>query len=565
LRAILKREFRPAIAKSLVLAFLLMISGGLWFDIVAQRVQLLWEFFTPRVGIVYLAIVGLSIGSFLLVPFLRSTPWRLCLLVLLAAGYASEYGFFRATGAHLDAVTVETLWTEREMAAAYYPLALKLSAFLVPAFIVLAWSPRKFSLPKRFVVVPVAALLLVTGVTKYTKGGLSEFPPLSPAINLVLAATSDRYFGPRRDVQYPGELSPRIRHIVFIVDESVRGDYLELTDSHKTTTPFLASRRDDFINFGNAVSAANCSAASRYILRSGLQQSQVPDTEQVGLKEPSMWQYARRAGFKTVYVDGFATGEDPTLSSHDFMNASERAAIDLSEPALAEPTYMRDLEIADKIRALLASDEPTFIFAEKFGAHFPYPATYPPGYSGTEGAFPTPDLLDPEQLRKSYRLAIQWSVDEFFKRLQPGLDLGNTLLIYTSDHGQSLFEGNYRIPHCSTAGTIHPAEANVPMVVMTHNTQLEPIFRAAAQDHYNRASHFNLFPTLLYLMGYDQSWIAGKFGNSLLAIDNSRERQFFTGYVFGSIQGHRWVSGEGLAGTSNRDDQHNSDSRPRVP
>jgi hypothetical protein len=543
-----------AIAKSLVLALLLIISGSLWFDIITQRVRLLWQFGTLHVGILYLAIAGLSIASFVLVPFLRSTPWRFSLLLLLATGYAFEYGVFRVTGVQLNAALVETLWTEREMFASYYLPALELLAFLVPALIVLAWAPRTFALPTPFVVLPIVTVLLVTGVTRYSKGGLSQFPPLSAAINLALASASDRYSGPRRDMQYRGELSPRIKNIVFIVDESVRGDHLGLTDPDKATTPFMVSRRDAFINFGNAVSAANCSASSRYILRSGLLPSQVPDVGQIGLREPSMWQYAKKAGFRTVHIDGYASGNDPALSSHDFMNASERASIDVSAPALAQPAYMRDLEIADKIRALLKMAQPTFIFVEKFGAHYPYPATYPSDYIGTEGAFPKPDLLDPDQLRRSYRLAIQWSVDEFFRRLQPGLDLSNTVLIYTSDHGQSLSEGHYRASHCSTAGTIVPAEANVPMVVMTHDARLEPVFRTAAQDYYDRADHFNLFPTLLYLMGYDESWISGRLGKSLLAIDMSRERRFFTGHVFGAIQGHRWLSGEGVGNTSSRED-----------
>src|SRR5262249_38085823 len=46
-----------------------------------------------------------------------------------------------------------------------------------------------------------------------------------------------------------------------------------------------------------------------------------------------------------------------------------------------------------------------------------------------------------------YPNAIAWSVDEFFRNLLPAVDLSKTLIIYTSDHGQSLLPGHFT--HCS--------------------------------------------------------------------------------------------------------------------
>ena len=56
-----------------------------------------------------------------------------------------------------------------------------------------------------------------------------------------------------------------------IVDECVRGDFLGITDSRRATTPFLVSLKSKLINFGAATAAHNCSAPSRFILRTGLQ------------------------------------------------------------------------------------------------------------------------------------------------------------------------------------------------------------------------------------------------------------------------------------------------------
>jgi glucan phosphoethanolaminetransferase (alkaline phosphatase superfamily) len=327
------------------------------------------------------------------------------------------------------------------------------------------------------------------------------------------------------------------------MDESVRADYLGINDLHKNTTPFLNSRASELISFGNAVSAANCSGSSRYVVRTGLAPSQLPDETETGLKTPSIWMYAQRAGYETVYIDGYATSKNITISNHSFMNPRERDAIDRSIPIDSQPTYERDLEIADHIVDVFRSPGAKFIFVEKNGAHYPYPKAYPPPFQGTEGAFPNPDLRSKQDLQRSYRLAVQWSVDEFFKRLLPRVSLDETLLIYTSDHGQNLFDGDYRLSHCSTTGIVHPSEANVPLLVATKDRRLNDLFSYAASENRNHVSHFQIFPTLLFLMGYDQSFVE-EHGKTLLRPSKDDRWKFFTGHIFGAVQGHRWIEGE---------------------
>ena len=57
-------------------------------------------------------------------------------------------------------------------------------------------------------------------------------------------------------------------HVLLVVDESVRGDFLDL-NVRRGTTPGLAKHSAAISNFGHAVAAGNCSASSHLIIRSG--------------------------------------------------------------------------------------------------------------------------------------------------------------------------------------------------------------------------------------------------------------------------------------------------------
>ena len=76
------------------------------------------------------------------------------------------------------------------------------------------------------------------------------------------------------------------------------------------------------------------------------------------------------------------------------------------------------------------------------------------------------DLISDHDMITEYSNAIAWSVDEFFRHLLPEVDLSKTLIIYTSDHGQSLLPG--QMTHCSfTPPTVASSEAFVPLFAIT--------------------------------------------------------------------------------------------------
>jgi glucan phosphoethanolaminetransferase (alkaline phosphatase superfamily) len=131
--------------------------------------------------------------------------------------------------------------------------------------------------------------------------------------------------------------------------------------------------------------------------------------------------------------------------------------------------------------------------------------------------------------RNAYRNTVLWNVGEFFRRIFQQADLNNAVLIYTSDHGQDLHErGNPGLnTHCG--GDPVAEEGLVPLVVI-EGEQLRTLdWRSALAQNKDRSSHYNIFPTLLQLMGYDPAGIQAIYGKSL---SQPTEDEFTFNYRF---------------------------------
>ena len=134
-----------------------------------------------------------------------------------------------------------------------------------------------------------------------------------------------------------------------------------------------------------------------------------------------------------------------------------------------------------------------------------------------------------EQVENSYSNAIVWSVDRFFEMLLPSLNLEETLLLYTSDHGQSLKEGKGLSTHADRNNP-PSSQANVPLFGFgSHLSRRLPDGVSELRD---RMSHFQIFPTLLVLMGYEESEVRGRFGAPLW-VRPDEARIFVSGDLFG--------------------------------
>jgi len=186
------------------------------------------------------------------------------------------------------------------------------------------------------------------------------------------------------------------------------------------------------------------------------------------------------------------------------------------------------MQIARRLRRIIQdSRQPTFVYVNKMGAHFPYEGKYPPERAvlpvmtrttlgNGVGKPQAEDAATRTSFRNAYLNALAWNVGNFFDALLADLDLSNTVIVYTSDHGQNLHDDGSPgyATHCTTART-SPAEGIVPLVVLTQIPEVLATMREAARKNRDRASQFNVFPSVLALLGYPPQAIARSASNEL--------------------------------------------------
>jgi glucan phosphoethanolaminetransferase (alkaline phosphatase superfamily) len=317
----------------------------------------------------------------------------------------------------------------------------------------------------------------------------------------------------RKAVTWQPSRAQSLDRIVMLVDESVRPDYIDLSRLAPT-----------LIDFGPTASGGVCSNTSNAILRLAAARKDLGSAINA---MPTIWQYAKAAGYRTVFIDAQARHVGGG-GLQNFMTLAETRDIDRHYRIDAE-AFAADEELRKIIVKELAGDTRVFIYADKEGAHFPYDINYPPDaalYHPTQTEAGARTL---ESNAASYRNAIAWNVTRFMEALFAEAHMQDMALVYTSDHGQQLHPGT--VTHCVTE-TADPRMALVPMLAITSDAALNEKLKAGAAASRGRASHFQIAPSLLSFMGYAEKDVARRYDESLTRAPSAAP-QFTTRDVLG--------------------------------
>ncbi|MCB0033014.1 MAG: sulfatase-like hydrolase/transferase, partial [Anaerolineales bacterium] len=313
-------------------------------------------------------------------------------------------------------------------------------------------------------------------------------------------------------------------NIVLIIDESVRGDHLSVNGYQRPTTSFLEGLADQAVlyNWGTAAAAATCSVESNRVMITGL--SSLPDTDYRVYQNPLIFQYAKAMGYETHYYDA------QTSFYWNGVYVSDAKYIDhwVNTEVIAK-TVDRDLQAAKMIAHLLEESTGNFIVLNKKGVHFPYSAAYPENEAIWKPTVEGITFENPKQILNTYDNGLVYTVDNFFRELLSDVTLlEDTYILYTSDHGQTLSEHGEEWYHCKASYN----EAVVPLILLTaQDLKIDTSYKA---------SHFNIFTTLLDLMGVPETQYALPYPPSLLDVTAADsvprhylpgDENFFTGEV----------------------------------
>ncbi len=534
------------IALKVVLLFAFLVATNAGFT---ERFNLLWGAHRYTTLVPWLMIWAMSFGAMVIAAFQPSRLVRLFWAIVLSLSTALGTGYALASGSDMSVFDVLTMWNARHEGGRaldfYYHDAIWAAAVFLVGVVVLMLPP---SLPhglmrrlvKWFAWAPAVPVAVIAAIVFIKNGGGSEVMPRqfqTLALGTVAGTKlATHHVAPRRAVQIAPVNPPAARNIVLLVGESVRGDYIDWTPGNPYT-PEMAALRDRFINFGLASSGGNCSNSSNAILRLGGNRT---DLVHAMNANPTIWQYAKRAGYHTVYIDGQSGFIKNPGKMQNYMTMAEAADIDEFVTFDASiPTPELDFRVLKEIEKRLHGSQPVFIYANKEGAHFPYDEGYPESATVFKPTVAATGIESGPNRVDSYRNVVRWSVDGFFRKFFDEVDLKNTAVIYTSDHGQNLTEG--RFTHCSMENP-DPREGLVPLLAMTGDPVLRARFEKGAALNYDRASHFAITPTLLELFGYAPRDVHASHDASLFEADTT-STAFAAGDIFGLFRkGPLWTS-----------------------
>jgi len=367
--------------------------------------------------------------------------------------------------------------------------------------------------------------------------------PLASFVRLTLHYELENlraYHGPRDELP-PFHVSKRpLDSIIYVIDESVRGSNLSLNGYPRATTPFLQyiETRGRLKNLGICIAAGSFTHISNAYLISG--HNSLPDNDFRTDRNPTIFDYAKKMGYETIYIDINqaylpqllkAAGDAPVRSLDRWMDEQsfEERHIDL------ETT--KDPGIARFLSGLLNARGGYFIVVNKKGLHFKYHYRYPdePAFTVWRPVMKASDPIDisaagREKLVNTYDNGIRFQVDEFFRVLISETTNQNYVILYTSDHGQTLSEHGQLYTHMKPEKVI----VDVPEFLVSGERSARKGLLAGIAPGI-RISHLNNFATLLDLMGVPMSLRVRPYDKSIFSLTAGDNKVRY--YMSGSLHG----------------------------
>lgn len=347
------------------------------------------------------------------------------------------------------------------------------------------------------------------------------------------------YHGLRDDLP-PYHASKRpFDSIIYVIDESVRGSNLSLNGYPRATTPFLQSleTRGMLKNLGICVAAGSFSHISNAYLMSG--HNTFPDDAFRTDRNPTIFDYAKKMGYETIYIDinqGYlpklmkAAGDGPVRSLDRWMDEQSFEDLHIDLETTMDPGIARFLS------SLLNQRGGYFIVVNKKGLHFHYRYRYPddPASAIWKPVMEASEPIDisaagREKLVNTYDNGIRFQVDEFFRAFVSETINQNYVLLYTSDHGQTLSEQGQLYTHMKPDQVI----VDVPYFLVSGERYGKNRLIAGIAPGI-RVSHLNNFATLLDLMGVPESLRVRPYEKSVFSLTGDNSVRY---YMSGSLHG----------------------------
>jgi len=282
-------------------------------------------------------------------------------------------------------------------------------------------------------------------------------------------------------------------NLILVVAESLRRDHLSLYGYSRDTTPFLKKyakeKNQEFVVFQNAYSNASSTLISLPSILTGVSPIQsAADTHSY----PLFWEYGKESGKKTFYITSHS------LAWNNLGGYFANGGIDyqFNRENSNEPIF-NDIGIDDR-KTLAAFDKHIRKLSEEnknFSGllhlntnHFPF---FVPSSSKVWQGNDVKDMYD----NSVYHF--DKLIESMFQTLKDTNNLENTIVIITSDHGESLLEHNY-LGHIES---YYLETVSIPMMVyFPKKLQTYDTFHNLQSNANKNVMNLDIIPTIVHLL-----------------------------------------------------------------
>lgn len=434
---------------------------------------------------------------------------RIILYAIFLFGSMTYLIYYFTTGSEPDYEDFRTLMDARVMIgdaalsyqgaiikAALYHIPITIGFFLFPK-IHMGWKGTTAAIMLYLFALAGILMIIYNKSGKGTNGRASYITPVAQVsafayLNFLRSDAASFEYHPRSAPTSADLIAPKAKNIIVVMDESIRGDMIDLNNHLGTTPALLNYPKDSLLNFGMVASFSNCSDTSNLAIRKLPRLHKEPSD--LFVDQTTVWDIAETAGFKPVIIDA-----QHNATGHNFYTDKElKNVTNIYGAALKNDGQV--IDIIDQV--LNDNQEPVFLYAGLKGSHFPFqntgfPTPFTPAMKNTNLADATS-----EEALNSYKNLIHANTNEFFIKLQALLEKHpDTIVIYTSDHGQDLSNPSSKKTHCD-AKTTSMEEGIVPFILFANPEILASDLVQILHDNSGVTNQMIVAPMIMDFMGY---------------------------------------------------------------
>jgi len=302
---------------------------------------------------------------------------------------------------------------------------------------------------------------------------------------------------------------PEVPNVVLISVDTLRRDHLPVYGYPRNTAPRLAGFSDSAVVFENAIAASTNTTPSHASMLTGLYPDSHGAVRNLYRIRKSVTTLAEILNGRGYYCLGFVSGGTLKHKKTDLGRGFD--LYDDGKPKEGDQVAEATFKIAARELDRAPKDRPVFLFFHLFDPHYHYraPDKYahfflPPGQRGYK--YPVladlgrirwkgPQPGEAEEYVSRYDGEIAYAdhyVGELLDKLKELGRYDTSLILFTSDHGETLSERRWMLDH---GGRVYDEQIRIPLVMRFPGGKWGKR-RLAAGAH-----HVDYLPTILEFLG----------------------------------------------------------------